>query len=45
MVVFLASPEGGAESALILEYQESHRRRTTLGPACDVGFRRAEEHR
>jgi hypothetical protein len=41
MVCFLAGPEGGAAPALMLEYQKSHRRRTTLGPASDVGFLRA----
>jgi hypothetical protein len=45
MVVCLAGPEDGAASSLMLGYQKSRRRRTALGPACDVGFRRAVSHR
>jgi hypothetical protein len=41
MVLFLAGPEDGAAPSLMLEYQKSRRRRTALGPACDVGFLRA----
>jgi hypothetical protein len=44
MVVCLAEPEDGTAPSLMLEYQKSRRRRTALGPACGVGFRRAAAH-